>query len=105
MNWPMRLMALGAFLIAPVAYARDCSAPPVRNSEQAMCYAITYADKNGLSHGQSFRKKVTKGKAAWTIRLVDTRRDSRGAGWEVDVDSASGTVTRFTGYKGQEARR
>ena len=98
-------MALGAFLIAPVAYARDCSAPPVRNSEQAMCYAITYADKNGLSHGQSFRKKVTKGKAAWTIRLVDTRRDSRGAGWEVDVDAASGTVTRFTGYKGQEARR
>jgi len=95
-------MALSAFLIAPVAYARDCSAPPVRNSEQAMCYAITYADKNGLSHGQSFRKKVTKGKAAWTIRLVDTRRDTRGAGWEVDVDSASGTVTRFTGYKRQE---
>ena len=105
MNWPMQLMALGAFLIAPVADARDCAAPPVRNSEQAMCYAITYADKNGLSHGQSFRKKVTKGKAAWTIRLVDTRRDSRGAGWEVDVDRASGTVTRFTGYKGQEARR
>ena len=105
MNWPMRLMALSAFLIAPIAYARDCSAPPVRNSEQAMCYAMTYADKNGLSQGQSFRKKVTKGKAAWTIRLVDTRRDSRGAGWEVDVDRASGTVTRFTGYKGQEARR
>jgi hypothetical protein len=102
MNWPMQLMALGALLIASVADARDCSAPPVRNSEQAMCYAMTYADKNGLSHGPSFRKKVTKGRAAWTIRLVDTRRDTRGAGWEVDVDPASGTVTRFTGYKRQE---
>jgi hypothetical protein len=104
MNWPMRLVALSAFLIAPAAYARECSAPPVRNSEQAVCYAIAYADKNGLSHGKSYRKKVTKSRTAWTVRLVDTRRDTRGAGWEVDVDPASGTVTRFTGYKGDTAK-
>jgi hypothetical protein len=33
--------------------------------------------------------------------LVDTRRDARGAGWEVELDPASGRVTRFTGYKGE----
>jgi hypothetical protein len=102
MNWSMRTLALGAFFITPLAYARECSAPPVRKSEQAVCYAISYAEKNGLSHGPSFRKKVTKGRAAWTIRFVDTRRDARGGGWEVDVDRASGTATRFASYKGRE---
>jgi hypothetical protein len=99
MNWPMRLCAFGAVLITPVTYARECSAPPVRNSEQAACYAMAYAERNRLSDGPSFRKKVTKGRTAWTIRLVDTRRDSRGAGWEVDVDPPSGSVIRFKGYK------
>ena len=102
MNWSMRMLALGTFLITPLAYARECSAPPVRNSEQAVCYATVYADKNGLSHGSSFRKKVTKGRSAWTVRFVDTRRDARGGGWEIDVDAASGTVTRFTSYKPRE---
>lgn len=98
----MRMLALGAFFIAPLTYARECSAPPVRNSEQAVCYAMAYAEKNGLSHGPSLRKKVAKGRTGWTIRLVDTRRDARGGGWEVDVDAASGSVTRFTSYKGRE---
>ena len=102
MNWSMRMLALGALFITPLAHARECSAPPVRNSEQAVCYAMAYADKHGLSHGPSLRKKVTKGRTAWTIRLVDTRRDAGGAGWEVDVDAASGNVTRFTSYKGRE---
>jgi hypothetical protein len=99
MNWSMRILALGAFLIAPLTYARECSAPPVRNSEQAVCYAMTYAEKNRLSLDPSLRKKVTKGRTAWTVRLVDTRRDTRGGGWEVDVDAASGNVTRFASYK------
>jgi hypothetical protein len=74
----------------------------VRNSEQAACYATAYAQKNGLSDGPWFRKKVTKGRTAWTIRSVDTRRDARGAGWEVDVDPPSGTVIRFKSYKRPE---
>jgi len=102
MNWSMRMLALGTFLITPLAHARECSAPPVRNSEQAVCYATVYADKNGLSHGSSFRKKVTKGRSAWTVRFVDTRRDARGGGWEIDVDAASANVTRFTSYKPRE---
>src|SRR5712692_6057117 len=102
MNWSMRLLAMGAFFITPLAHARECSAPPVRNSEQAVCYATTYAEKNGLSHGPSLRKKVTKGRTAWTVRFVDTGRDARGGGWEVDVDAASGKATRFTSYKPRE---
>jgi hypothetical protein len=103
MNWSMRMLALGAFFITPLADARECSVPPVRNSEQAVCYATAYAEKHGLSHGRaSLRKKVTKGRTAWTIRFVDTRRDARGAGWEVDVDAASGSVTRFASYKPRE---
>jgi hypothetical protein len=102
MTWSMRLLAWGTFFITPVACAQECSAPPVRNAEQAVCYARAYADKNGLAHGSSFRKKVTRGRTAWLVRFVDTRRDARGRGWEIDVDRASGTVTRFASYKGRE---
>jgi hypothetical protein len=101
MNWQMPIVALGAFLIMPCAHARECPAAPVRDSEQALCYAMKYAEKNGLQHGTSFKRQVSKGNTAWTIRLVDTRRDARGAGWEVELDPASGRVTRFTGYKGE----
>jgi hypothetical protein len=101
MNWSMRMLALGAFFSTPLAYA-ECSAPPVRNSKQALCYAAAYADKNGLAHGPSFRKKVTKGRTAWLVRFLDTRRDARGGGWEVEVDAASGNATRFASYKPRE---
>ena len=101
MNWSLRLFLLGAFFITPLADARKCSAPPVRESEQAVCYATAYADKNRLSHGPSHSRKVAKGRTAWSVRFVDTRRDTRGAGWEVEVDTASGTVTRFVGYRKQ----
>jgi hypothetical protein len=102
MNWPMPMVvALGAFLIAPATHARECATPPVSDSDQALCYAMKYAEKNGLAHGSTFRKNISKGRTAWTIRLVDTRRDARGAGWEVELDPASGRVTRFTGYKGE----
>jgi hypothetical protein len=102
MNWAMPILTSGAFLIAPVAHARECSAAPVRDSEHAACYATAYAEKNGLSHRPPLGKSVTKGRSAWTIRFVDTRRDARGGGWEVDVDAASGTVTRFLSYKERE---
>ena len=96
----MTILALGILLIVPLAHARDCSAPPVRNSEQAVCYAAAYADKNGIAHGSSFSRKVSKGKSAWNVRFEDKRPDNLGAGWEVEVDSGSGTVTRFKSYKG-----
>ena len=91
-------------LITPLAYGRDCSAPPVRNSEQAVCYATAYGNKNGLPYGSSFRRKVAKGKATWNVRFEDTRAESSGAGWEAEVDIASGTVTRFKSYKGDSAK-
>lgn len=103
MNCPKQVFALSALLFVPLplAYARDCSAPPVRNSEQAVCYATAYANKNGLAYGSSFRRKTAQGKTAWNVRFEDTRAESRGAGWEVEVDVASGTVTRFKSYKGE----
>ena len=88
----------------PIAYGKDCSAPPVRNSEQAICYATAYGDKNGLPHGSSFKRAVAKGKTNWNVRFEDTRADSRGAGWEAEVDVATGTVTRFKSYKGDSAK-
>ena len=95
-------LALAAAVVTPLALARECSAPPVRDSDQAMCFAIRYADKNHLSYGPAFKKTIGKGRSAWTIRFADTRKDTRGAGWEVDVDVTSGTVVRYTGYKGTE---
>ena len=102
MKSPIPVLALGVALAAPLAHARECSAPPVRDSEQAMCFAIRYADKNHLSYGPAFKKTIGKGRNAWTIRFADTRKDTKGAGWEVDVDVTSGTVVRYTGYKGTE---
>ena len=97
-------LALSALLFMPLAYGRDCPAPPVRNSEQAICYATAYGDKNGLPHGSSFKRKVAKGKSTWNVRFEDTRADSRGAGWEVEVDLGTGTVTRFKSYKGDSPK-
>jgi|SRR5436190_10998447 len=97
-----RLLIVGAGLLTPVAHAGECSAPPVRNSQQAVCYATAYAEKNRLEHGRSFNTKVTKGKKDWTVRFVDGRPDARGAAWEVDIDSASATATRFAANKKRE---
>jgi hypothetical protein len=100
----MKILALGLLLIAPLAHARDCSAPPVRNSEQAVCYATVYGNKNGLPYGSSYTRKVAKGKTNWNVRFEDTRAESRGAGWEAEVDIATGTVTRFKSYKGDSPK-
>ena len=99
-----QLFALTALFVMPVSYGRDCPAPPVRNSEQAICYATAYGDKNGLPHGAAFTRKAAKGKSAWNVRFEDTRAESRGAGWEAEVDLATGTVTRFKSYKGDSSK-
>jgi hypothetical protein len=99
-----KIFALSVLLVLPPAYARDCSPPPVRNSEQAICYASAYGNKNGLQYGSSFSRKVAKGKSSWNVRFEDTRAESRGAGWEAEVDVATGTVTRFKSYKGDSPK-
>jgi len=99
------LFALTTLFTVSLAYGLDCSAPPVRSSDQAVCYATGYGDKNGLPHGSSFNRKASKGKSAWNVRFEDTRAESRGAGWEAEVDIATGTVTRFKSYKGDTKNR
>ena len=99
-----QIFALSALLVMPLAHGRECSAPPVRNSEQAICYATAYGDKNGLPHGAAFTRKAAKGKSGWNVRFEDTRAASRGAGWEAEVDLATGTVTRFKSYKGDSSK-
>ena len=100
-----KILALTTLLLVPMAYGRDCSAPPVRNSEQAICYAAAYGNKNGLPYGSAFRRKVAKAKSTWNVRFEDTRAESRGAGWEAEVDIATGTVTRFKSYKGDTGNK
>jgi hypothetical protein len=95
-------LLLGVLFVPPVVHARECPAPPVRSSGQAVCYATVYAQKNGLSHGPAFKQKTTRGKSAWTVTFVDTRRNAPSKGWQVDVDAASGMVTRFTAHKKPE---
>ena len=95
-----RLGILAAILVAPLAQARECAAPPVASSQQAICYATNYAEKNRLPHGRGVKRKVSKGAKVWNVRHEVTKRDgSRGGGWEVEIDIASGTPTRFTSFK------
>ena len=91
-------LALGA-CFATFTCASGCSKPPVWNSQQALCYATLYAKGHELRHERPLMPKVTKSTKAWTVHFVDARRDVRGGGWEVDVDVATGTVTRFKSYK------
>jgi hypothetical protein len=91
-------LAFGA-CFATFTHGRECSKPPVRNSQQAVCYATAYAEKHGLRHVRPLADRVTRGANVWTVRFADTRPNKRGGGWDVDVDSASGNVTRFRSYK------
>lgn len=88
-----------AFFVPPLAHAKECSAPPVTSSAQALCYATGYAAKNRLSHGPSVKKRTTKKRNAWTVSFTETRPDAPSKGWQIDVDEATGTVTRFASYK------
>jgi hypothetical protein len=90
-----------ASVCTPFSEAAECSPPPVVSSGQAVCYAIAYAEKNGLAH-KPLNKKVTKGKEKWLVSFTDSRPDARSGGWQVDVAAASGTVTRFSAYKKPE---
>jgi hypothetical protein len=93
-------LLFAALLLAPAAHARECPAPPVKDSQQALCYASNYAEKNHLPHGRGVKRKVSKGTKVWTVHHDVTKEDgSRGGGWEVQIDTASGTPTRFTSFK------
>jgi hypothetical protein len=97
---PTHVFLLGALLAAPLAHGKECAAPPVRNSQQAICYATAYAEKNRLPHGKGVSRKVSKGPKAWTVRHDTTKSDgAKGPGWEVEIDTASATPTRFKSYK------
>jgi hypothetical protein len=96
---PAWLLILSAVVALPVQ-ARECPAPPVKTSQDAICYATNYAEKNRLPHGKCVSRKVSKGPKVWIVRH-DTRKDdgSRGPAWEVEIDIASGTPTRFSSFK------
>ena len=94
-----KILASAAFFITPVAFAAECSRPPVTHSNQAMCYAVAYAEKHQLSHGRAFKKTVAKGQKVWTVRFLNDRERVRERGWEVDVDVKTGNVLRFTSYR------
>jgi hypothetical protein len=97
---PARLAILAALLATPLAHARECAAPPVKDSQQAICYATNYAEKNRLPHGRGVKRKVSKGTKVWTVQHDVTKSDgSRGGGWAVEIDIATGTPTRFTSFK------
>jgi hypothetical protein len=92
-------LAFAAFLVTPMAVAAECSKPPVHESMQAMCYAVAYADKHGLKHGQVFKRSVAKGQHVWTVRFLNDREGSPQRGWEVDIDTKNGKVVRFLSYR------
>ena len=98
----MKTLVAALILAAPLAHARECAPPPVQSTAQAVCYATIYAEKNRLSHGSSVQKRAKQGKDAWTVSFVDKRPNAPNSGWQVNVDRASGTVTRFTSYKKPE---
>ena len=97
----MKAALIALAFISPVsAQVRDCPPAPVKSSQQALCYAANYAEKNRLPHGKGVTRKVSKGAKVWTVRHDTKKEDgSRGPGWEVEIDIASGTPTRFTSFK------
>jgi hypothetical protein len=99
----MNRFAAALFALASsVAYGKECPAPPVVSSAQAVCYASAYAAKNRLAHGQGLTTRAKKGRTAWTVSFTDTRPNAPTKGWQVEVDHASGTVTRFLSYRKPE---
>ena len=87
-------------LLAVPAHARECAAPPVKSSQQAICYATNYAEKNNLPHRKGVSRKVTKTGKAWTVHH-STRKDdgTPGPSWEVDIQVENAIATRFKSYK------
>ena len=92
-------LAIGACFVTHGYAAGECPKPPVRDSLQASCYATSYAQRHGLRHERPLTKRVSKGAKFWTVRFADARPNMAGGGWEVDVDTATGNVTRFRSFK------
>lgn len=94
--------AFGAALFAaPFVQAKECAVPPVRTSGQAVCYATAYAEKNRLPHAP-LNKRATRRQKTWTVSFADNRPDAPSKGWQVEVDTETGTVTRFQSFKKPE---
>ena len=99
----MKKLAFALMAVTPLAFA-ECPAPPVQSSAQALCYATAYAEKNNLPRGPEFNKRASKSKNVWRVSFADNRANAPSKGWQVDVDTASGTVTRFTAFKTPERK-
>jgi hypothetical protein len=96
--------AFALSLASSLACAQECAAPPVESSAQAICYATAYARKNDLPLGSSLRKKASRGKSTWTVSFTDSGQKASSAGWQVTVDTATGTITRFKSFKKPERK-
>jgi len=100
-----RLTTAFAFSLASsLAHAQECAAPPVDSSAQAICYATAYARKNDLPLAPSLHRRASRGKSTWTVSFTDSREKAPIAGWQVTVDTATGTVTRFKSFKKPERK-
>src|SRR4051794_25441329 len=99
MRWSKGILAIAACFFTPAIFAADCGKPPVRDSEQATCYAVAYAERHRLAHGSAFNRSATRGQKLWTVRFLNDRPGARARGWEVDIDAASARVVRFTSYR------
>ena len=99
MKWSQGVLAAATCLITPAIFAAECAKPPVRDPEQATCYALAYAERHRLAHGSAFHRSAAKGQKVWTVRFLNDRPGARARGWEVDIDAASAKVVRFTSYR------
>jgi hypothetical protein len=97
-------MALALSMASSLACAQECAAPPVESSAQAVCYATAYARKNDLPLARSLQRRAARGKSAWTVSFTDSREKAPSAGWQVNVDTATGTITRFKSFKKPERK-
>src|SRR5437764_14964971 len=99
MRWSKGILAIAACFFTPAIFAADCGKPPVRDSEQASCYAGAYAERHRLSHGGALKRSVPKGQKLWTVRFLNDQAGARLRGWAADIDAGTGKVTRLTSYR------
>jgi hypothetical protein len=93
------MLVIAGLFLTPSLVAAQCAKAPVQDSSQAMCYAVAYAERHRLSHGNAFKRTIAKGQNRWTVRFLNDREGARERGWEVDIDVKSGSVTRFLSYR------
>src|SRR5438270_11737758 len=99
MRWSKGILAIAACFLTPAIFAADCGKPPVRDSEQASCYAVAYAERHRLSHGGALKRSVAKGQKVWTVRYLNEQAGASLSGWDLDIDGGTGKVTRVTRYR------